>query len=312
MAGLQNKKITKLKGFSLLELAVVLGIIGVLAAGSVLVFSEQKTHAEWQESQAKLKVIKLAILKFAEVNKYMPCPSIGPSVAGADSRILKNGDIPAVPAIPATPAVPGTGTSPTIPAIPSAGAQPAIPNISVSTCSVDTGLVPYIVLNLSKADVQDSRGNPFIYAVDQGVTDADLMVDCPTQTACFFNKDTMPTLPGGAIYPNPVLPAFNLTTEPLKGELGSNNLQICADSSCSDVQSEGLIAVLLATNDDGFTANSVSDAEVQNLKGEKTYVNQTYSSEPFYDDVLLGISANEIKNSDEGRVFNNVVILPPP
>ncbi|WP_038126332.1 type II secretion system protein [Thiomicrorhabdus sp. Milos-T2] len=287
----------KVKGFSLLELTIVLGIVGVLGAGSVLVYSEQATHAKWQESQQKLKVAKKAILKFAEVNKYMPCPDTNGT--GADFRTTAKGKIPAIPATPATPAVPKTTTAPTIPAIPSTGAQPAIPNIDVSTCTANSGTVPYDAIGLSKSDVQDSWGNLFVYAVDQGVTVADEMLRCPAATACFFNGDSKPVLPAGKIFPGSVLPAFDLTTEPLKGALGANNLRICADSACSTVESEGLVAVLLALNENGQVTSGLDASEAENQDGDKDFVNDSYSEAPYYDDLILGISANEIKTRHE-------------
>lgn len=297
MPGSIKQALKKEKGFSLLELALVLGILGVVGAGSVLVYSEQRTHAKWQESQAKLKVVKSAILKFAEVNKYMPCPST--SATGIDSRVTAKGKIPAIPATPATPAVPKTATAPTIPAIPSTGAQAAIPNIDVSVCSSDSGFVPYQSIGLTRADVQDSWGNFFVYAVDQGVTDADEMLRCPAATACFFNGDPKPVLPSGKILPGSVLPAFNLSTEPLKGVLGVNNLRICKDSACSIVESEGLVAVLLALNENGQVTSGLSNNEAENADADVNFVNAEYSESPYYDDVIIGISANEIKTRHE-------------
>ena len=292
-----NREGIKAKGFSLIELTLVLGIVGVLSIGSLLVYSEQNTHAQWQESQQKLKVAKKAILKFAEVNKYMPCPDT--TGAGADSRTVAKGKIPAIPATPATPAVPKTATAPTIPAIPSTGAQPAIPNIDVSTCTTNSGTIPYDAIGLSRADVQDSWGNLFLYAVDQGVTVADEMLRCPAATACFFNGDPKPVLPSGKILPGSVLPAFNLSTEPLKGALGAYNLRICADGACGTVQSEGLVAVLIATNENGKVTSGLDNSEAENRDGDTDFVNAVYSEAPYYDDLVLGIAANEIKTRHE-------------
>lgn len=64
------------QGFSLLEMAVVLGIVGVLAAGSVAMFSEQNRHVMWQEGQTRLDLVKSSLLNFAKLNKYLPCPDV--------------------------------------------------------------------------------------------------------------------------------------------------------------------------------------------------------------------------------------------
>lgn len=296
------------KGFSLLELTVVLAIVGAVSAGALLSYSELRVHSKWTESDAKLVVVKAALLKFAQVNKYLPCPDV--VGLGDDSRTIVKGHIPAIPAIPATPAVPKTATSPTIPAIPSQGAQPAIPNIPVSVCTADSGTVPYAVLGLAKASVQDAWGNLFYYAVDKGATDADKMLNCPTASACFFNRDDKPILPAGKVFPGSVLPAFDFTTEPLKGALGADNLRICASDACSKVEAEGLLAVLVAFNENGKVTSGLDSSEAENRDGDQNFVNAQYSESPYYDDLLLGIAANEIKTPREVESFE-VVVTPP-
>jgi prepilin-type N-terminal cleavage/methylation domain-containing protein len=303
------------RGFSLVEMSVVLGIVGAIAAGSVLVYSEQRTHAKWQESDAKLKVVKQALLEFARVNKYLPCPSIGSG--GTDARsATANANLPAIPATPATPAVPKTATSPTIPAVPSQGAVSALSNIPVATCSVSTGTVPYAELGLTLADVSDSWGIPFTYAVDQGVTDASKMIDCPTHTACFFNKDSYASMEASMTVSKVdnlrsrgirLLPAFDLTTQPLKGTLGTDNISICTDSACSTPIAEGLVAVLIAHNENGAQTTGLDASEADNRDGDTSFVKAVYSETPYFDDVLLGISANEIKTRHEDEIVEMIV-----
>jgi len=295
-----NKRAINNKGFSLVELSIVLAIIGVLGVGSTMLYSEQSSHAKWKESQAKLKVVKAALLKFAEVNKYMPCPdAVG---LGDDSRTVKSGTIPAIPATVAVSAIPKTNTAPTIPGVLAFAGQAPIPNINVSTCTTDTGTVPYKAIGLTKADVEDSWGNLFEYAVDQGVTHADNMLNCPTDTACFFNGDPKPSLPNPTdVLPGSVLPAFNLSTQPLKNGLGPNNLTIFNNSTLSVTESEGLVAVLVALNENGAKNLGLDDSEAENKDGDTNFVNDVYSESPYYDDSVLGIAANEIKTRHENE-----------
>lgn len=300
----------KSKGFSLVELGVVLAIVSVIGVGSLMVYSEQKDHASWMESQAKLVVVKASLLKFAAVNKYLPCPDNSVGGNGQESRTLAVGTIPAMPAVLAVAATPKTATAPSIPAIEGFAGQAAIPNIPVSVCTVNSGTVPYELLGLSRASVEDSLGNLFEYAVDQGVTAANTMLDCPTQTACFFNSDPAPVLPAGNIMPGSALPAFNLSTQPLKGALGANNLRICDEPACTNVQSDGLVAVLIAYNQNGRTPSSVN--ETANQDGDRDFVNANYDKSPFYDDEILGIAANEIKNRNEDESIEVFVPAPAP
>ncbi|MBD3775782.1 MAG: prepilin-type N-terminal cleavage/methylation domain-containing protein [Thiotrichales bacterium] len=292
------------QGFTLLELAIVIAIVSVLGAGSLAVYSEFHDHAKWQESQAKLQVIKKAILKFTEKNNFVPCPDANQN--GYESRTNVSGRIPAVPATPAIQAVPGTETRPTIPAIPAVPAQPAIPNIPVSTCTTHTGTVPYETLGLSRASVEDSWGNLIVYAVDQGVTSADLMLECPTDTSCFFNRDPIPSLPANRVFPGSALPAFNDSTLPTETQLGTNNLRICADTGCSETIANGQVVILVAKNQNGQLSVGLDADEAENIDLDRNFVVRPYSKSPFYDDALLGISAYELKKYTETETYETV------
>lgn len=280
-------------GFSLLELVIVLAIVSIIGTGSMVVYSEFHDHAKWQESQGKLAVVKKAIIKFTQKNKFVPCPDANQD--GFESRTATRGRIPAVPATPAIPAVPGTASRPTIPAIPAVPAQPAIPNIPVNTCTADTGTVPYETIGLSRASVEDSWGNLIVYAVDQGVTDPDLMLDCPQQTSCFFNRDPIPALPANRVYPGSALPAFDASTLPTESLLGSNNLRICSSSACSDVVADGQVVILVARNQNGHSNNGLEADENENIDGDRNFVVTRYAKSPYYDDSVLGIGAYELK-----------------
>jgi len=61
------------KGFTLVEIAVVLVIIGLLIGGSMTMLSEQRKSVKLKESQEKLMSIKEALLNFVVVNGYLPC-----------------------------------------------------------------------------------------------------------------------------------------------------------------------------------------------------------------------------------------------
>lgn len=301
----KNTSNTYLKGFSLLELTIVLAVVGVISAGSIIAYSEFHDHAKWQESQGKLAVVKKAIIKFTQKNKFVPCPDSNQD--GFESRTVVRGRIPAVPATPAIQAVPGTESRPTIPAIPAVPAQPAIPNIPVSTCTADSGTVPYETLGLSRAAVEDSWGNLIVYAVDQGVTSADAMLSCPEDTSCFFNRDPIPSLPPNRVYPGSALPAFGSSTLPTDTQLGSNNLRICSSAACSgnDI-ADGQVVVLIAKNQNGQATSGLDADEAENLDGDQDFVVSDYSKSPHYDDSILGIGAYELKLSNDMDTYEVV------
>ncbi len=72
--------IFKSRGFSLIEMAVVLVIVGLLVAGLLLPLSAQIDQRNYNETQRELSEIREALLGFAlsnaaaNGNPYLPCP----------------------------------------------------------------------------------------------------------------------------------------------------------------------------------------------------------------------------------------------
>ncbi len=62
------------RGFTLVEIAIVLVIVGVLAAGALLGLGEFKSVQSVKESEQKIENIKKQLLIFGQVNKFLPCP----------------------------------------------------------------------------------------------------------------------------------------------------------------------------------------------------------------------------------------------
>ena len=61
-------------GFSLVEMAIVMAILGVVFAGYMVGFGSFYHSANLKESKAHEVNIKKQILKFGEINGYLPCP----------------------------------------------------------------------------------------------------------------------------------------------------------------------------------------------------------------------------------------------
>ncbi|WP_160326935.1 type II secretion system protein [Thiomicrospira sp. XS5] len=67
-------KIKQQAGFSLIELALVLMIVGLLTAGTLSVLSSQREQVSYADSNQALAQTKQAVLSFLVVNGFLPCP----------------------------------------------------------------------------------------------------------------------------------------------------------------------------------------------------------------------------------------------
>lgn len=258
-----SKKHQKQKGFTVTEVAVVAAIIGVLTIGSISIYSEQKKNVQWSEAESRLAVVKASLLNFVRMNKFMPCPD-------QDGDGLEDRKANGV------------------------------------ACKVSTGLLPYKDLQLSLAEVSDSWGHDFTYVVNRDTTDTNVLQpntladECPENSACFFN--------------NFQPPAFNLETMPMMGESVTsnmagtslsadyNNFRICNVDDCGvsagadEIDGEALVAVIVAHNKNGNDKTELDIAEDHNLGEGNYFVQRAYSESPHFDDYLVTVSGNELKD----------------
>lgn len=72
-------------GFTLLEMAIVLVIIGVLLGGLLMPLSAQVETSRINETRKALDEINQALIGFAVTNGYLPCPAVSSS-NGAEDR----------------------------------------------------------------------------------------------------------------------------------------------------------------------------------------------------------------------------------
>jgi prepilin-type N-terminal cleavage/methylation domain-containing protein len=80
----KNHSIDQQKGFSLLEMAIVLVIVGLLMAGLIPSITGQVEQQHRSETRKQLDDIQQALIGFAISNGRLPCPADGtiPTVAG--------------------------------------------------------------------------------------------------------------------------------------------------------------------------------------------------------------------------------------
>ncbi|QLG89656.1 prepilin-type N-terminal cleavage/methylation domain-containing protein [Chitinibacter bivalviorum] len=124
MSNIQNsnkRSRTKAKssGFTLVEMAIVLLVVGLLMAGLLGPLSAQLEARRISETKSSLDVAKEALIGFALTNKRLPCPAI--------------------------PTLSGTGE----------GLEDF--NVIAGTCNRQNGVLPWATLGIAKVDAWDHR-----------------------------------------------------------------------------------------------------------------------------------------------------------
>lgn len=126
-------------GFTLIELAIVLMIVGVLAGGIISTLGARIENSKRLETKKDLEVIKQALLGYAYTNKYLPCPD---APADTDSDGDSDGD----------------------------GISEAGTNCPNTTFITTPGSLPWVTLGLGSAD---AWGNRYHYWVDYDFSGTD-------------------------------------------------------------------------------------------------------------------------------------------
>ncbi len=73
---IKGSLINSQRGFSLLEMAIVLVVVGLLLGGSLIPLSMQMEKKDRDTTKRQLDDIREALIGFALVNRQLPCPDI--------------------------------------------------------------------------------------------------------------------------------------------------------------------------------------------------------------------------------------------
>lgn len=122
------------RGFTLIELAIVLAILGLLLGGGSMLLQPLLDRNRRTDTIEKLKVIEDALVVYVSSNSVLPCPSVPTLGSGASNGVAS---------------IPGSG---------------ACGSFRTS------GGVPWLTLGLTERDVLDGWGRRISYAVTSSLT----------------------------------------------------------------------------------------------------------------------------------------------
>ena len=119
------------KGFSLVEMAVVLAIMAISLGLGLSLLRANQDRTAWNETKARQDRLKVALVSYLRVNGRLPCPNSVAPWDGVEDRPNAN---------PGTPA---------------------------TTCTVNNGrgIVPWQTLGIGQSEAMDGWGNYFSYRV---------------------------------------------------------------------------------------------------------------------------------------------------
>lgn len=150
MNGYQTMKIALQKisgGFSLVEMAIVLMIVGLLLGGLIPTLSAQMETQHISETRRQMNEIREALTGFALINGRLPCPADGSAAAGSEL-------------------VTGSGVA--------------------AVCTLSKGVLPWATLGANEADAWGRRFTYRVAANFADGADGTGAVTCSTATGVSF------------------------------------------------------------------------------------------------------------------------------
>ena len=144
------------RGFTLIEMAIVVVIIGLLLSGSLLAVSPVIQGSKISDTNARLDRLEQALTVYVIQNACLPCPAdVSLASSSGNAGWAHGSDYYGL-------------TNPT------AGQRHAC--ATTSTCAAVQGAVPWNTLGISEADITDAWGNRIEYAVTAARTGTSQMV----------------------------------------------------------------------------------------------------------------------------------------
>lgn len=78
------------RGFTLVELAVVIAVIALLLGSILVPLTTQVAQRNISQTRRELEEIREALIGFAMVNRYLPCPAVSDNNGTARARVRRS------------------------------------------------------------------------------------------------------------------------------------------------------------------------------------------------------------------------------
>lgn len=267
------------QGFTLIEVALVLAIVGFLSISAMTMVSAQIDAARQRATLDKLAAIKHAVSAFVVKNSRLPCPAQA-NLTATDA----NYGVEAAPT-PGTP--PACTNAETITSDAEGNSAPA--NLSFR------GIVPWKTLGLPEEEAQDGHYRFFTYHVSAGaIFDVDA-------TGAIRTSDTLAAMRG-------VLTVHTGAPTSLGLPPSGNQINGCSSTKGDNGCNIAASVVFVSHGKDGYGAWAPNGVQISvpggisatrekaNADANNSYVQAEFSSDSNdpYDDVVMALSPAEI------------------
>lgn len=250
-------------GFSLIELAVVMMILGLLLGGLLGPLSNRTQLQRLQETESDLALIKQALISYAIRHGRLPCPDTNAETPIDLRDGLENNPLPGLRCGQANGIV-------------------ASPNL-VEQRKVVTGFLPYKDLGIGQ---YDSYGNAYIYTVSLSYADMPSSLD-PTPFPELTSTSNPP--PSGACE----LPRADLAPRPSFSICSKGGIRVLSAAGAPTPIYDDLPFMVLSRGASGIAAISGLADQQENTDGDRSFVQRYINTSPGneFDDVLMWVPA---------------------
>ena len=249
------------RGFTLVEMAVALAILGLLLGGAIMTLSAQVDQRNHEETQRRLEAAKDALLGFAIANRRLPCPARYTSAASHSAGLESFCSA-------------ATGTC--------VGTETTAAQTHGNCSNFYDGYVPAVAVGLSPTDAAgfgvDAWGNRLRYAIARDVTAC--TATPPANTRIWTSQANLKTY-GISCRPND-LDVCNTAT-------GSGTA--CASAAVRVVSTQTAALIVYSMGKNAAVSATYGADETENTDGDAVFVTRTPSPSGSpagaYDDQVL-------------------------